>query len=471
MPNIGVGLRPETLVLTRGRDFRWQFECTDDSQPPEPVDFPNGELYFELDTGGQANAVQQIEQTAASGGTYTLEFNGSTTDPLNYDAVVQSPEDATPDITSALEALPSIGAGNVSLTPAQLYPVWEITLTLNHGADELQQLVFNNTTGGNFKLGYGFAYTPVIAYNAAPSVVQTALEGLSAIGAGNIEVTPIVNGYQFEFKGSLADTDVGQIVVSTNGIDLSQPFFIYGLTNSNGGVFAGNGLGSLFPTAKISTVLNGSAKWSDTMVNTLNNAVNNFFNSFDSLLGVDINYEVLDTLNTKLTVTSLVAFTENTLLTFSVDITDDLIETALNSVAQFIGIFDTIHVDFYWNRFFQVEFVGDLALNAQPTITAGIGSLTGINDEQAVITTVVNPGKNRYTNWFFSIDSNFATIEVQSDVADTILPRTPFQLVFLPEGETAGGEALALGRVSVQSGNRAVGPSFGCSQLRLLDWS
>lgn len=470
MPNIGEGLRPETLVLTSGRDFRWQFACQDDTGTA--ADIPNGELFFELDTGGQADAVYQLEQTATSGGTYQLEFNGHTTTALNFDAVVQSPEDATPDITSALEALPSIGVGNVALTPAQLFPVWEITLTLNHGADELQQLTFANTTGGNFKLGYGLQTTGLIAYGAAPSVVQTALQGLSGIGSGNVLVTPISNGYQFQFVGSLADTNVSQIIVSAFGIDLSQPLFIYGLTNSNGGVFAGNGLGSLFPQAKISTVLQGSAVWSDTLVNTLNNAVNNFFNSFDSLLGVDINYEVLDTLNTKLTVTSLVAFAENTLLTFGVNITADLIESFLNTIAQFVGIFSTIHVDFYWNRYFQVEFINDLALAAQPPIIPITTDLTGINGEQEIIVTTVNPGKSRYTNWFFDIDGAFATIEVPAAVSDTVLARTPWQLVFLPENETSGGDAIALGRVLVQSGSRAVGcGSFGNSYLTLIDWS
>jgi hypothetical protein len=46
---IGLKLPPETLVLTRGRDFRWAFQNLDANLDPE--DFPAGDLYFELATG------------------------------------------------------------------------------------------------------------------------------------------------------------------------------------------------------------------------------------------------------------------------------------------------------------------------------------------------------------------------------------------------------------------------------------
>lgn len=48
---IGVQLDTDTLVLTRGRDFRWKFQLTDNEGAP--VDFPAGELFFELATEGE----------------------------------------------------------------------------------------------------------------------------------------------------------------------------------------------------------------------------------------------------------------------------------------------------------------------------------------------------------------------------------------------------------------------------------
>lgn len=46
---IGIKLPPETLVLTRGRDFKWAFRNLDANLDGE--DFPAGDLYFELATG------------------------------------------------------------------------------------------------------------------------------------------------------------------------------------------------------------------------------------------------------------------------------------------------------------------------------------------------------------------------------------------------------------------------------------
>lgn len=43
---LGVALGRDTLILTRGRDFRWAFECVDEHD--NPIDYPPGELFIEL---------------------------------------------------------------------------------------------------------------------------------------------------------------------------------------------------------------------------------------------------------------------------------------------------------------------------------------------------------------------------------------------------------------------------------------
>lgn len=48
MAVIGVELGYDELVLTKGRDFRWNFVNLDDSG--NEVDYPAGSLYFELGT-------------------------------------------------------------------------------------------------------------------------------------------------------------------------------------------------------------------------------------------------------------------------------------------------------------------------------------------------------------------------------------------------------------------------------------
>ncbi len=52
--------------------------------------------------------------------------------------------------------------------------------------------------------------------------------------------------------------------------------------------------------------------------------------------------------------------------------------------------------------------------------------------------------------WPFTIAGPLATIKVESTEADTIPTRTKWQLVFLPAGETAGGDPVTLGTVAVQ---------------------
>lgn len=52
--------------------------------------------------------------------------------------------------------------------------------------------------------------------------------------------------------------------------------------------------------------------------------------------------------------------------------------------------------------------------------------------------------------WDFDIDGSFASIKVESEDADQIAKGTLWQLVWLPDGETAGGDAKARGKVAVQ---------------------
>lgn len=52
--------------------------------------------------------------------------------------------------------------------------------------------------------------------------------------------------------------------------------------------------------------------------------------------------------------------------------------------------------------------------------------------------------------WHFTIDGYVARLKVESTDVDAIPARTQYQLVFLPEGEVAGGDPITLGRVMVQ---------------------
>lgn len=56
--------------------------------------------------------------------------------------------------------------------------------------------------------------------------------------------------------------------------------------------------------------------------------------------------------------------------------------------------------------------------------------------------------------WDFDIDGSQASIKVESTDVDKIPARTPWQLVFLPEGELTGGDPVTWGQTVLIGGNR-----------------
>ncbi len=72
--------------------------------------------------------------------------------------------------------------------------------------DNLQTVTITGSpTGGTFTLSYKGQTTSAIAYNAAASAVQTALQALSTIGSGNATVSGSAGGpYTVAFVGALA---------------------------------------------------------------------------------------------------------------------------------------------------------------------------------------------------------------------------------------------------------------------------
>lgn len=330
MENIGVVLTPDQLVLTRGRDFKWVFENLDSSNPPQPIDFADGQLYLELQTRGETNAIQQVTVTQATGGTYILGFGGAWSPAIDFNDVVDNPHNLSGDITDALEGIPTIGAGNVVVSPSSLIPVWEVNLTLN---------------------------------------------------AGHV--------------------------------------------------------------------------LSEQMVNTLNTTLTSLYNTFAGILGVTVDFTIHDNLNLTVKVTSNRSFDEVGLITFVVDVTSTTIADALDAVADFLGVFNVLNVNFYWVHKYTVEFTGDLGLQPQPALAVDDSLLTGI-DTPSVTVEVLEPGRAPLTNWYFDIEGTLAHIKVESEVADTIADRTEWQLVWLPDGETAGGDPVAEGFVKVQMPNAYV---------------
>lgn len=82
--------------------------------------------------------------------------------------------------------------------------------------NEVQTLTITGTpTGGTFTLTYQGQATSGIAHNASAATVQTALEGLSSIGSGNVSCSGgdlPGTAVDIEFQGVLANTNVDLIM-------------------------------------------------------------------------------------------------------------------------------------------------------------------------------------------------------------------------------------------------------------------
>jgi hypothetical protein len=92
-----------------------------------------------------------------------------------------------------------------------------------------RQILSIVATGGTFKLsapassttagpqGYAAAPTgPTLAFNATGGEVEAALETIPQIGVGNVAVTNVPGGYQIEFKGTRADSNMLQLTIASS---------------------------------------------------------------------------------------------------------------------------------------------------------------------------------------------------------------------------------------------------------------
>lgn len=86
--------------------------------------------------------------------------------------------------------------------------------------DETQSLTITGSpTGGTFTLTFGGQTTATINWNDTAATVQTRLQALTSIGAGNALVTGSAGGpWTVEFSGTLAKTAEALITLTTNSL-------------------------------------------------------------------------------------------------------------------------------------------------------------------------------------------------------------------------------------------------------------
>lgn len=92
--------------------------------------------------------------------------------------------------------------------------------------NEIQDIVISGApTGGNFTLMFGGQTTTPITYDAfqpgrdlIPGEIDAKLEALSTIGAGNVEVVAVADGFRVRFVNNLGDQDVGNLTANGAGL-------------------------------------------------------------------------------------------------------------------------------------------------------------------------------------------------------------------------------------------------------------
>jgi hypothetical protein len=99
-----------------------------------------------------------------------------------------------------------------------------VTLYIN-GASAVQSITISGgVTGGTFTASYGGNTTTGVAWNAAAATLQTALQALASIGAGNALVTGGAGGpYTVTFAGTLGLTPITTMTASAAGLTGGTP--------------------------------------------------------------------------------------------------------------------------------------------------------------------------------------------------------------------------------------------------------
>lgn len=135
---------------------------------------------FLLGFGGQTLGTQFVVEVAAVGGNFPLTFRGQTASGLAWNVSPAA-------MQTALEALSTVGAGNVTVTGTAA-----TALSAGH-----YRIVFANVPAGALTgsatsltgLGHRIDIDAGIPWNVSTTMLRASLEALSSVGVGNVTVT------------------------------------------------------------------------------------------------------------------------------------------------------------------------------------------------------------------------------------------------------------------------------------------
>lgn len=245
---------PNSSSLFTFRAAEWAFQIYNDADVPlfvrglskfEPVTDPTMQDDSDIDSDGWKSELvtaqklninfEGLMKGEKSGGVVTpdpgvalLRDKGRD---KGYDNIVKARYWRTDDLDEAYEhffavKFTDVGGSNEDLqkftgTLSGRGKPTPITKPVTVNVNEVQ-LVTVVATGGTFTLKFLGQTTSALAFNATAAAVNTALEALSTVGAGNVAVTGAAGGpYTVTFGGTLAAIDVPQLIA--NGTSLTGP--------------------------------------------------------------------------------------------------------------------------------------------------------------------------------------------------------------------------------------------------------
>ena len=157
--------------------------------------------------------------------TLTLNWTGNNGSSIAGEATITSGDaEINGDFTIAASATDTQVAITIDTSQLKLLYITcdkDVTIEANAASpvaarNEVQTVTISGSpTGGTFTLTYSGQTTSAIAYNAAASAVEDALEALSNIGIGDVSVEGSAGGpYTVTFRETLGEQDVALMTAS-----------------------------------------------------------------------------------------------------------------------------------------------------------------------------------------------------------------------------------------------------------------
>jgi hypothetical protein len=171
------------------------------------------------------------------------------------DSVVLNSAGVAPDASGPYMNRRYLVAGTVlSKRPDNTYEAYTGATSVAAVNQQQQLQVFGPPTGGTFAVGFRGQETAQLPYNVTAAALQTALQGLSTIGAGNATVTGAYNtgGFVVTFVGADAATELPRLSVDATQLQGTgnQDIIVNELQQGSAAEATQNVAGILFDTVE-----------------------------------------------------------------------------------------------------------------------------------------------------------------------------------------------------------------------------